>query len=57
MTHDSDRPQPRTPAEVEKFLQDLEEDQADRRELENDDDLKRTDRTPNPGGNPSSPND
>ena len=38
---------PRTEAEVEEFLRDLEEDQADRRQLEDDDDIKQTDRTSN----------
>jgi hypothetical protein len=45
MTHSTDQPRPRPESEVEKFLADLEEDQADRRELEDDDDLKRTDRS------------
>ena len=43
MTHSNDRP--RTEAEAEAFLADLEEDQADRRQLEDDDDIKQTDRT------------
>ena len=43
MTQGNDRN--RTPVEVEQFLADLEEDQADRRELEEDDDLKHIDRT------------
>lgn len=46
MTQSGDRP--KTEAEVEEFLRDLEEDQQDRQELEADDDLKRTDRTPKP---------
>ena len=42
MTQGTDRP--RTEAEVDAFLADLEEDQHDRQELEQDDDLKSTDR-------------
>jgi hypothetical protein len=57
MTHSTDQPRPRPESEVEKFLADLEEDQADRRELEDDDDLKRTDRSSSSPGPDSSPSD
>gem|GEM_PF-3683683 len=55
MTHNTDQPRRRPESEVEKFLQDLEEDQQDRRELEDDDDLKRTDRTSRSNSPHSSP--
>jgi len=55
MTHSNDRP--RTEAEVEAFLADLEEDQHDRQELEQDDDLKSTDRAPSTDSSTSSTDD
>ena len=55
MTHSNDRP--RTEAEVEAFLADLGEDQHDRQELEQDDDLKSTDRDPSTDSSTSSTND
>jgi hypothetical protein len=57
MTDSTDQPRPRPESEVEQFLADLEEDQSDRRELEDDDDLKRTDRTSSSPGPDSSPSD
>jgi len=55
MTRSNDRP--RTEAEVEAFLADLEEDQHDRQELEQDDDLKSTDRAPSTDSSTSSTDD
>jgi hypothetical protein len=57
MTHTTDQPRPRPESEVDEFLQDLEEDQEERRSLEYDDDLKRTDRTSSSPSTDSRPSD
>ena len=46
MANNNNQTKIRTEAEVEKFLADLKEDQQDRQELEDDDNLKNTDRAP-----------